>query len=109
MALSESELSLSEQTSILEKPERKISQVDAQESIQEEVLAVKNSLETGQLSKLLIEVRLILLHGEYVFFPIKLRIETSYIKFGFEFRMLLGRRKILLTFRNIMLESIIII
>ena len=64
MALSESELSLSEQTSILEKPERKISQVDAQESIQEEVLAVKNSLETGQLSKLLIEVRLILLHGK---------------------------------------------
>ena len=64
MALSESELSLSEQTSILEKPERKISQVDAQESIQEEVLAVQNSLETGQLSKLLIEVRLILLHGK---------------------------------------------
>ena len=64
MALSESELSLSEQTSILEKPERKISQADAQESIQEEVLAVKNSLETGQLSKLLIEVRLILLHGK---------------------------------------------
>ena len=64
MALSESELSLSEQTSILEKPERKISQADAQESIQEEVLAVKNSLETGQLSKLLIEVRLILLDGK---------------------------------------------
>ena len=70
MALSESELSLSEQTLILEKPERKISQADAQESIQEEVLAVKNSLETGQLSKLLIEVRLILLHGEFVFFKI---------------------------------------
>ena len=68
MALSESELSLSEQTLILAKPERKISQADAQESIQEEVLAVKNSLETGQLSKLLIEVRLILLHGEFVFF-----------------------------------------
>ena len=66
MALSESELSLSEQTSILEKPERKISQVDAQESIQEEVLAVQNSLETGQLSKLLIEVRLILLHGKFL-------------------------------------------
>ena len=66
MALSESELSLSEQTSILEKPERKISQVDAQESIQEEVLAVKNSLETGQLSKLLIEVRLILLHSKFL-------------------------------------------
>ena len=72
MALSESELSLSEQTLILAKPERKISQADAQESIQEEVLAVKNSLETGQLSKLLIEVRLILLHGEFVFFPIKI-------------------------------------
>ena len=69
MALSESELSLSEQTSNLEKPERKISQADAQESIQEEVLAVKNSLETGQLSKLLIEVRLILLHGEFQSFP----------------------------------------
>ena len=64
MALSESELSLSEQTLILAKPERKISQAAAQESIQEEVLAVKNSLETGQLSKLLIEVRLILLHGK---------------------------------------------
>ena len=70
MALNESELSLSEQTSILEQPERKISQAGAQESIQEDVLAVKNSLETGQLSKLLIEVRLILLHGEFVFFPI---------------------------------------
>ena len=69
MALSESELSLSEQTSNLEKPERKISQADAQESIQEEVLAVKNSLETGQLSKLLIEVRLILLLGEFQSFP----------------------------------------
>ena len=69
MALSESELSLSEQTSDLEKQERKISQADAQESIQEEVLAVKNSLETGQLSKLLIEVRLILLHGEFQSFP----------------------------------------
>ena len=69
MALSESELSLSEQTSNLDKPERKNSQADAQESIQEEVLAVKNSLETGQLSKLLIEVRLILLHGEFQSFP----------------------------------------
>ena len=69
MALSESELSLSEQTSNLEKPERKISQADAQESIQEEVLAVKNSLETGQLSKLLIEVRSILLHGKFQSFP----------------------------------------
>ena len=70
MALSESELSLSEQTLILEKPERKISQADAQESIQEEVLAVKNSLETGQLSKLLIEVRLILLHGKFLPFSL---------------------------------------
>ena len=77
MALSESELSLSEQTSNLEKPERKISQADAQESIQEEVLAVKNSLETGQLSKLLIEVRLILLHGEFQSFPKKLKITNQ--------------------------------
>ena len=70
MAISESELLLSEQTSNLETPERKISRVDAQESIQEEVLAVKNSLETGQLSKLLIEVRLILLHGKFLCFPV---------------------------------------
>ena len=109
MALSESELSLSEQTSILEKPERKISEADAQESIQEEVLAVKNSLETGQLSKLLIEVRLIPLYSIFLRFNLILRIKTRCIKFGFEFRMRLGRRKILLTFRNIMLESIIII
>ena len=62
--MSETELPLSEQSTILEKPERKVSQADAQESVQEEVLAVKNSLETGQLSKLLIEVRLILLYGK---------------------------------------------
>ena len=58
-ALSETELPLSEQSTILEKPERKVSQVTANESVQEEVIAVRNSLETGQLSKLLIEVRTI--------------------------------------------------
>jgi hypothetical protein len=44
----------------LESPQQKLSEVKADESVQEEIVAVKNSLETGQLSKLLIEVRTLL-------------------------------------------------
>ena len=49
-----------EQSSKLESPQQKPSEFKADESVQEEILAVKNSLETGQLSKLLIEVRILL-------------------------------------------------
>ena len=75
---SQTELPLSEQSSILEKPERKVSQVTANESVQEEVLAVKNSLETGQLSKLLIEVSIVVLHGN---FCLKTMFQSDSIKY----------------------------
>ena len=57
--LDETELLFAEQSSKLENTSQKNSEVKANESIQDDVLAVKNSLETGQLSKLLIEVRII--------------------------------------------------
>lgn len=46
-----------DQAANVQSPDTIISGIKATQSTQEEVLAVKNSLETGQLSKLLREVR----------------------------------------------------
>ena len=70
---------LSEHSTIFEKPERKVSQVTANESVQEEVIAVRNSLETGQLSKLLIEVRTVSC--------MKISVQ-HYLRLGLQFRIL---------------------
>lgn len=57
--LDQTELLCAEQSSELESTTQNNSEAKANESIQDDVLAVKNSLETGKLSKLLIEVRII--------------------------------------------------
>ena len=51
------EVEQTDQTANEQSPDTIISGIKATQSTQEEVLAVKNSLETGQLSKLLREVR----------------------------------------------------
>ena len=85
MPIEQTELPLSEQSSKLENYQRKVSEPKAEESVHEDFLAVKKSLETGQLSKLLIEVRT-------VFYSLRFCIkgyptQTTHYGSTFSFRM----------------------